>query len=127
MIGKAADSDPARMVTLAGVVAIEGVSLLRATTIPPVGALPVRVAVPVAVTPPITEEVLSLIEERAGGVIDRVALFDPPPNEPVITGFVRLTTGVVVMAKVAVFTPAITVTEAGTLAADGLLLDRFTT
>src|SRR6185503_8762504 len=61
------------------------------------------------------------------GVTESVALLFTPPAEPPIVTFTVLPTACVVTGKVAVVAPAATVTLAGTLATDELLLESVTT
>jgi hypothetical protein len=60
---------PAATVILEGTVAALVLLLVRVTTAPPLGARPFRVTVPVEDAPPVTLLGLSMIEERAGGLI----------------------------------------------------------
>ncbi|MCI0535196.1 MAG: hypothetical protein L0Z50_08205 [Verrucomicrobiales bacterium] len=58
---------PDATVTLGGTEAIDGLALLRLTTIPPLGAALVNVTVPCELFPPMTELGFTLIAERLGG------------------------------------------------------------
>jgi hypothetical protein len=57
----------------------------------------------------------------------RVEDFETPPNRPEMVTAVETDTGKVVIAKVALLAPAATVTDDGTVAAEGLPLDSDTT
>ena len=126
---KVADVAPAATVTLAGTVpAVVGVDA-RAITAPPVGAALVRVTVPVTAKPPVTAETLVVIPDMAagGGVTVRVAVPVDPFVVAVMVADVLAVTEPPVMVNVAVFVPAATVTETGTLATAALLDERVTT
>ena len=129
MIVKVADVVPAATVTFAGTVpAVVGVDA-NAMTAPPVGAGDVNVTVPVTAKPPVTAATLVVIPELAAGggvtVIDAVPVL--PLVEAVIVAVVDALTLPAVTVKVAVFVPAATVTETGTLATDALLDESETT
>ena len=115
---------PLRTVTLAGSDADELLSD-KVTTKPPEGAAPVNVTVPVEEVPPFTLVGLTDIEEIAGGLTVKVAVFVVPLRVPDIVASVELATGDVVIGKVAVVAPASTVTLEGKLAA-ALLLESAT-
>jgi hypothetical protein len=97
------------------------------TASPPVGALPVRVTVPVEVMPAWTTLGDSVRPDRAGGLTVTVAVSLTPDEVAVIVGVAAVETGSVVTVKLAVALLAATVTDAGTVAALVLLLDRLTT
>jgi hypothetical protein len=104
----------------AATVAVEGteaVALLdeRLITNPPVGAGPLSVRVPVELDPPTT--VVGEIENafNAGGLTTRVALTEIPPSDAEIVADSAVDTAMVLIGKVAVFWPDITVTFAGTV------------
>jgi hypothetical protein len=73
----------------------------------------------------VTEVGLRLTELSAGGATVNVAVLDEPLVAVIVTD-VEEETAAVVTAKVAVVLPAATVTEAGTVAAAVLLLDKVT-
>jgi hypothetical protein len=62
----------AATVTDAGTVAALVLLLVSVTTTPPVGAGPVRVTVPVLLAPPVTDEGLTVTDDRAVRLIVRV-------------------------------------------------------
>ena len=120
---------PAGTVTLAGTDA--AVLLLESdTTAPPLGAALVKVAVPVAEPPPVTVDGLRVIALRlAGGgtgLTVSVAVRVVAPWAPVIVTAVDAATELVVTAKLALVTPAATVTLGGTAATAAFELERFT-
>ena len=118
---------PALTVTLAGTVATAVLLLERSTTTPPVAAAPVSVTVPVLGALPVTLVGLRVSELKPGGFTVSVAGWFPPPNDAVrVTGW-AVATGEVVTAKTPVLWPPPTVMLAGTVAAAGLPLARFTT
>ena len=118
---------PPATVTLTGTVAADVLLLVKVTTAPPAGAAPVRITVPVEDAPPYGLVGLSETEEGTAGRTVNVAVFVAPFRTPEIVTDVLADTGVVVMEKVAVVAPAATVTLAGTVAADVLLLLKVTT
>lgn len=124
-----ADVAPAATVTLAGTVpAAVGVDA-RAITAPPVGAALVRVTVPVTAKPPVTAATFVVIPDiaAAGGVTVTVAVPVELLVVAVMVAAVLAVTEPAVTGKVAVFVPAATVTETGTLATPALLDERVTT
>ena len=110
--------EPEATVTLAGRVAASVLELVRVITTPALGAGPEIVTVPVTavVVPPTTEVGLTATETRVGAWILSVAVLVVVPNVPVMVEVVLDATAVVAIAKVAVFAPASTVTEAGKVA-----------
>ena len=115
---------PAATVTLGGTAATAALPLESVTAPPPVGAAVVSVAVPCAGLPPTTLVGLSEIAERAagvgGGVADAFTVSDLDAlrrSSPEIVTAVSAVTDAVEIGKVALATPAGTVTLAGTLAA----------
>jgi hypothetical protein len=116
----------AATVTLLGTVAAAVLLLDKVTTVPPVGAGPFRVTVPVElVLPPVTVVGLSARDATQKGLTvrfaDAVALY---VADMVVDAGEE--TVALVAVKVAVVAPAGTVTLAGTLAAETLLLERLT-
>jgi hypothetical protein len=99
LIVKVAVDCPAGTVTLAGTVAC---ALLdeSETIIPPEGALPERVTVPVALVPPSTLGGAIVRLVRDGGLIVSVAVLLLLLYEVVITAFVTVATGVVLIVNV---------------------------
>ena len=89
--------------------------LERVTVEPPVGALLPSVTVPRDVLPPCTLVGLTVRDDNAGAFTVSTAEVIPPA---VIVEVVVDETGVVVMVKLAVVAPALTVTLNGTWAAD---------
>src|SRR5882762_788775 len=134
VIWKVAMAVPAATVTLAGTVATEVLLLERETTVPPPGAGPLRITFPVEGFPPLTLVGFSVSEVRVGPeeaagvtVSEAVCCWDTPAwDAEMITG-VELATAMVVIWNVALAVPAATVTLAGTVAMDVLLLERETT
>jgi hypothetical protein len=117
------DFTPAGTSTLGGGFAIDAFELARVMETPPAGAGPVRFTVPVPLTPPLTVDGLSVTDERAGGFTVTVAVFTIPAAEAVIVTEVDVATPAVVIVNDATLLPARTVTEAGTAATPGLLLE----
>ena len=116
---------PAATVTIAGVVAAAE-SSERVTTVPPEGAAALRVTVPVEELPPVTVVGLRASALSAGAlVMPRLANWVVLPSVAESCTVV-LSTGNVVIVKVALVAPAGTVTVAGTLAEPGRLLPRLT-
>lgn len=127
-IAKVAVVAPAATVTFAGTCAA-ALLLESVTTAPPEGAPPVSVTVPVEPFPPITLAGFSDTDESvtvAAGVTVRVADWVVPYVAEIVE-VVVVETAVVVTLKVALVSPAATVTLTGTWAAVVLLLDRVTT
>jgi hypothetical protein len=118
---------PPGTVTLAGTVATEGLPLDRDTTAPPPGAGPFSVTVPVEPLPPNTEDGARERDDCEGGSTVRLADLVTPPYSAEIVAAVELGTATVVTEKVALALPPGTVTLAGTVATEGLPLDRDTT
>ena len=98
----------------------------KATTNPPVAVGALSVTVPVVGLPPSKEDGEKVKDTREGGLTVRAALFDTPPAVAAIVATTWALTGAVVVVKVAVVWPAVTVTLAGTDAA-GFVLERVTT
>lgn len=117
---------PPATVTVAGTVAAAVMLLDKVKVRPPAGATAVKVTVPVEVLPPMTEVGLSVSVESATALTRRLAVLLTPLKDAVMTTFVVVVIGTVVMAKVAVVLPAAIVTVAATLATVGLALDRET-
>src|SRR5882762_2705587 len=119
------------MVAFGGTVATAGLLVERETTAPPLGAGALSVTVPVEGEPPMTLLGFSVSEVRVGpeggtGVTVRVAVccWDVPASEAEMVTGVELATAMVVIWNVAMAVPAATVTLAGTVATDVLLLER---
>ena len=123
---KVAEVAPAGTVTLAGTVAAEVMLLDKVTTAPPEGAAAVRVTVPVEGVPPVTVVGFKVTDKTAGGLTVSVAPA-VPLNVAEIEGEAVAPTGNEVTVKVAEVAPAATVTLAGTVAAEVMLLDKVTT
>ena len=119
---------PAATVTLAGTVAADVLLLdsvtLRCAAVPAAGAFSVSVAVELAV-PPTTLVGLGTSDTTSNGFTVNVAVADPF-KVAVITELAAVLTTSEVTVNVAVVAPAATVTLAGTVAADVLLLDSGT-
>ena len=113
---------PAATVTLAGTVATEVLLLVSVTAAPPAGAAPFKVTVPVDEVPPLTLDGLSVTLEGIGALTVKFADLVVPLNSPEMLTVALAATGVVVIVNVALVAPAATVTLAGTVAADVLLL-----
>lgn len=126
VIWNVADAVPTPTVTDAGRVATE-LSELSVTTFPPVGAWPLSVTVPVEGLPPIRLDGASVRVVNAAGATVRNALFVTPPEMAETVTVVVEETGRLVMVKVPVFKPAVTVKVAGTVAAEVLELCSVTT
>ena len=129
VIVKVADVAPAATVTLAGTVPVVVGDEARTITAPPVGAARVRVTVPVTAKPPVTAETLVVITDIAagGGVTVTVAVPVDPLVVAVMVADVLAVTEPAAIVNVAVFVPAATVTETGTLATAALLDESVTT
>src|SRR5258708_7872478 len=117
------------MVTLAGTVATAVLLLESEMTAPPLGAGALSVTAPVEGFPPVTLVGFSVSEVRVGpdggwGVTVSEAVCVTPAYDPETVTGVELATAVVVTCTVARVSPAATVTLAGTVAAEVLLLDR---
>ena len=118
---------PPATVTLAGIFAADGLSLLREITTPPTGAGPFSVTVPMEPFPPATVEGLRERDDSEGRFTVRLADLVTPPYTAEIVTAVDPDTGLVVTGNVTLLAPATTVTLDGTLAADELSLLRDTT
>jgi hypothetical protein len=114
---------PAAMVTALGNCAADTLLLCKRTSAPPLGAGPFSVTVPVELAPPTTEVGLLLIEDKLAALTLRDAV-RLAPNVAVMVMDVLVATAEVVTVKVVEVLPAGTVTEAGTLPAPVLLLDK---
>jgi hypothetical protein len=115
------------IVTLAGTLAAAVLLLPSVTTTPPAGAGPFSFTVPVDELPPRTDVGLNVTELRVAAVTVTVAVFVFVPYVAVIVAEVLAATGAVVTLNVAVVAPEATVTLAGTVATDVLLLASATT
>jgi len=124
---KAALVAPAGTVTLAGTVATAVLLLESVTAAPPDGAADVRVTVPVDEAPPVTLAGLRLSAETDGPVANgftvNVADFVTPAPDALIVTVVGTVGFDVVMKKPPPPANCGTVTNGGTLATDGLLLE----
>src|SRR3990172_879346 len=130
VIAKVALMAPVATVTDDGTVATEGLPLDSDTTAPPARAGASSVTVPIEPFPPITEEGEMDSEASVTGISGRtvrVEDFETPPYRPEMVTAVETDTGKVVIAKVALLAPAATVTDDGTVAAEGVPLDSDTT
>ena len=105
---------PAATVTDAGTVTA-ALSLVTATTKPPVGAALLIVTVPVEEFPPTTVAGSIVTETTVGAVTLRFPLAETPLAVPVIDAVASVATGVVVAVNVADLAPAAMVTVAGTV------------
>ena len=129
VIGNVALVAPPANVTVDGTLTTDGLVLDSVTSAPPTGAGPLIVTVPVEPFPPITldgfrERDVSkgIFTGRTVRLADRVT----PPYKPEIVTAVEPDTALVVIVNVALLAPAATVTLAGTLATEELLLDNDT-
>jgi hypothetical protein len=120
---KVAVVSPWATVTPAGVVE-DGLSSERVTRIPPTGAGLLRVTVPVEEAPPVTPVGFMVKSKRTGGLTVRVAVC-VALNSPVTVTVVSAPTALVLTVKVALVSPAATVTVAGVVA-DELSSDKVT-
>lgn len=112
---------PAGMTTNAGVFAVES-SLEIVSLSPPAGAADDRVTVPMLDLPPFTEAGLRVRDDKAGGVTVTCTACDVLPSFAVSVMTLTADTGQVLTLNGAeVFPPAI-VTDAGTDAAEALLV-----
>jgi hypothetical protein len=125
VIVKVAVLAPAATVMFGGRLATAELLLESVTTAPAGGAKPVNVTVPVDLAPPTSVAGASVTVERAAGLTLNAVVNVLPYVAEMLTE-VAPATPLVVMAKVAVEAPAVTVTLAGTCAADVLLLERVT-
>jgi len=114
-------------VTLAGTVA-EGLLLDSVTTVPPGSPKPLRVTVPIELAPPTTVVGFNVKDDRpvAAGTTVSVAVTERL-SVAVITEVAEEVTVCEVIENVAEVALAATITEGGTVVADVLLLDKFTT
>jgi len=120
---------PAGMVTLGGTAATPGLLLERETRTPPLGAGPLSVTVPIEGVGPTKVLGLSVSEVRVGpdggcGVTVREAVCVTPELAAEIVTVVELAVVMVDTWKTAPIDPAATVTLAGTVATEVLLLDK---
>ena len=120
---------PAPTVTLPGTVATEVLLLESAIAAPPAGAAALSVTVPVDALPAGTLVGLRLTEERVpgGGVTVSTADLVTPLKDAEIVTAVEAVTGSVPTVKVLLKAPAGTITQTGTVATQGLLLESVTT
>lgn len=116
---------PAATVTETGSVAFVLLDL-RVTTVPPVGAIELRVTVPADAAPPATDVGESETLASVSGVTARLAVAETDPNFAVIVDEADVATAVVVTVNVALFAPADTVIEVGTVAIELLELSVIT-
>ena len=116
-----ADVLPAGTATETGTCAADVLLLNSVTAAPLAGAAPLSVTVPVELLPPTTEVGFSVSDDKLAAFTVSVALCEAP-SIPEIVADVLAATGLVVTANVADVLPPGTVTEAGTCAADVLLL-----
>jgi hypothetical protein len=121
---------PPDTVALAGTAATAGLLLVNETAAPVSGAAPDSTRAACAPVPPVTLDGLSTrfcrVDDGGGWlppVTERVDDRDVPLSVAVMTTLVVLATGDVAIVNVPVKPPVGTVTLAGTLATDGLLLD----
>ena len=120
---------PCEMVTLAGTVTTPGLLLERETRTPPFGAGPLSVTVPIEGVGPTKVRGLSVSEVRVGpaggcGVTFREAVCITPELAAEIVTAAALAVVMVETWKAAPIDPAATVTLAGTVATEVLLLDK---
>lgn len=126
---KAALVAPAATVTLAGALATLPLLLVSVTTAPPDGAAPLSVTIPVEELLPLTLSGFSVRPEietvtvPEGLMVNVAVLVTPAPVAEIVT-VVGAETGVVKTPNPAVSDPCGTCAVVGTLATDGLLLDR---
>lgn len=121
---------PAGTVTLAGTVTTAVLLLESETSAPPLGAGALRVTMPAEGDPPTTVLGESVRAVRVGpaavgcGVTVREALCVRPEFEAEMVTVVELVEGAVVTWNATAVAPVGTVTPGGTVASEGLLLDR---
>jgi hypothetical protein len=120
---------PAGMVTLEGTAATAGLLLERETRAPPLGAGPLSITVPIEGVGPTKVLGLSVSEVRLGpdggcGVTVREAVCVTPELAAEIVTVIELAVVMVDTWKTAPVDPAATVTLAGTVAIEVLLLDK---
>jgi hypothetical protein len=124
---KVAEVAPAGTVTLVGTDATAGLALESGIVAPPAGAAELRPTVPVEGVPPGTLVGLRNREERVVAETTRLALLVTPSSvAEMFTAQGAQGSGVVEITKLALVAPAGTVTVVGTLATEGLLLERTT-
>lgn len=117
---------PAATVTVEGTVAADGLLLESDTTAPFAGAAELKVTVPVDEVPPVTEVGFRTTDETVAELTVKVAPCEPL-YDPVMVTCVEAPTAAVATWNVAELAPAATVTLAGTVAAEVLLLESVTT
>jgi len=108
--------EPAGTVTVGGTCAA-AFELVTVTVIPPAGAIPVSITVAVDAPPPVKVVGLSVRVDITGGLTVSFAVLVTLPLAAEIVATTEAATAEVVIANVAVFVPAGTVTMAGTCAA----------
>jgi hypothetical protein len=118
-IVKVWEDAPAATVTLDGGAA-HALLDVRSTRIPPVGAGPFKVTVPVDEVPPNTDVGDTDMVFGTGDVIVKVAVTDVSLVEAVMVTGVDVGTAEVEIVKVAFFSPAATITDAGNVALEEL-------
>jgi hypothetical protein len=126
VIGNVMLESPAGTVTEPCVWATAGVSLASDTIIPPSGAGPFNLTVPVEFFPPATLVGNNVTAETADGFTVNGSCFTEAPLLAVIEIGLGFRTARVVMLKVALVSPAGTVTLGGTVATVVSLDVRFT-
>ncbi len=126
VIVKVALVAPSGTVTVEGTGATVVLLLDSVTDAPPLGAGPFSVTVPVELFPPVTLDGLRERDDSEVGFTVRLEDLVTPPYKPEIFTAVELGTEMVVIVKVALVAPLDTVTDGGTVATDGLLLDSDT-
>jgi len=120
---------PPATVTEAGTVAAAGLLLVSVTTAPPAGAGPLSVTVFAVVdVPPTTDAGDNVTTDGLGASTVKVpGRLTPPYAAEIVTGVLAATAVVVMVNAGDTVAPPATVTEAGTVAAAGLLLVSVTT
>ena len=122
IIGKFTDTVLAGTVTVAGMVPMLVLLLLKFTVAPSGGAGPVRVTVPVDCVPPLTELGLIVTELSTAAVTVKLAVLVNVPKLADIVIEVFAATAAVVTLNVAVVAPGAIVTLLGTVATPVLAL-----